>query len=314
MTDLPTAFTDLTGARLPIQLATMGGGVGNPELAVAVCAAGGLGMLASSHPMSIGRQMQYVEERTTAPYGVGFFAFELAGRMTDLEAASQRARVVEAFWGEPGTELVQRIHAGGALAFWQVGSREEARAAEAAGCDAVVVQGVEAGGHVRGTTPLLELLGQVMPQMSVPVVAAGGIATSDHARRAFDAGASALRVGTRLLATVESAAHERYLDALVRADAADTELTTAFEIGWPDAPHRVLKAAVAAAATADDPVAEATYDGHRWSVDRWSPQPPSTYCSGTVEAMPMYAGTGVTDIVDIRPAADVIRQLLDLPA
>src|SRR5207248_11032215 len=134
------------------------------------------------------------------------------------------------FWGDPDAAVVARIHAGGALAFWQVGSREEALAAADADCDVVVAQGVEAGGHVRGTTPLLALLDHVVGQVDVPVVAAGGITTAERVAEVLAAGASAVRLGTRLLATTESAAHPDYLAALLAADGKDTELTTAFRV------------------------------------------------------------------------------------
>jgi imidazole glycerol phosphate synthase subunit HisF len=78
-----------------------------------------------------------------------------------------------------------------------VGSAEEARAAEAAGCDLVVAQGVEAGGHVRGTQPLDELLAEVLGAVSVPVVAAGGIGSAERVAQLVAAGADAVRVGTR---------------------------------------------------------------------------------------------------------------------
>src|SRR5438046_5417490 len=106
----------------------MGGGVGTPELAVAVCAAGGLGMVSSSHPMPVADQIEFVHTRTTASFGVGFFAFDLPAQMADLELAASSARVVDMFWGDPDPAAVDRVHAGGALAFWQVGSREEALA------------------------------------------------------------------------------------------------------------------------------------------------------------------------------------------
>jgi nitronate monooxygenase len=310
VTELPAAFTEMVGCRLPVQLAPMGGGVGGPELAVAVCRAGGLGMLSASHPMPVADQLRQVRAQTAAPVGVGFFTFDLPARMADLETAASLARVVDLFWGDPDAAVVERIHAGGALAFWQVGSCEEATAAADAGCDAVVAQGVEAGGHVRGTTPLLELLEQVVARAPVPVVAAGGIAAADRVRHVFAAGASAVRVGTRLLATRESAAHPDYLRALLAASGRDTELTTAFGVGWEDAPHRVLRVALHAAATAPDPVAHAAFLGQEWDVPRYATQPPSTSCSGHVAAMAMYAGTGVEHITAVSSAAEVIEQLL----
>src|SRR5690606_38454118 len=131
--------------------------------------------------------------RTPAPFGVNFlipFLDEDA-----LRIAASHARVVEFFYGEPNARLVDIAHSGGAFACWQVGSAPEAIAAERAGCDLVVAQGVEAGGHVRGTTGLGALLPQVLDAGRVPVVAAGGIATARAMASALAAGADAVRVG-----------------------------------------------------------------------------------------------------------------------
>jgi NAD(P)H-dependent flavin oxidoreductase YrpB (nitropropane dioxygenase family) len=303
------AFTDLVGCRLPLQLAPVGGGVGTPELALAVCSAGGLGMIHSLDAPSLSERLAWLRERTNAPYGVGFFGFLLSHQTGELELAAAQSRVIDLFWGDPDPEVVRRIHQGGALAFWQVGSAEEALAAAGAGCDAIVTQGVEAGGHVRGTTPLLSLLEQVAPHVEVPVIAAGGITTGDHVRRAMDAGASAVRVGTRLVATTESAAHAEYLAAMVAAADDETELTTAFHVGWEGAPHRVLRSAVASASNAPEPIAYIAQGERRLEVDRWSAMPPTTSCSGAVTAMAMYAGTGVGEITDVVSVADAVRLL-----
>jgi NAD(P)H-dependent flavin oxidoreductase YrpB (nitropropane dioxygenase family) len=304
-----SAFTQLVGCTTPLQLAPVGGGVGTPELALAVCEAGGLGMIHSLDALPLSERLTWLAERTTAPYGVGFFGFHLSHLAAELELAAASSRVIDIFWGEPDAQAVARIHEGGALAFWQVGSLDEALAAADAGCDVVVAQGVEAGGHVRGTTPLHDLLEQVLPRVGIPVVAAGGITTRDHVSRAMDAGASAVRVGTRLVATRESAAHQAYLDALVGAAADDTELTTAFHVGWEDAPHRVLRSAISSAGSAPDPVAFLEQGDQRFPVDRWSALPPTTSCSGAVTAMAMYAGTGVGQITEVLGVAAVIELL-----
>jgi nitronate monooxygenase len=288
----------------------MGGGTGTPALAAAVSQAGGLGMLSSTCPMPLGEQLTWVQARTERPVGVGFFAFDVSTRTEELELAARRARVVDVFWGDPDAAVVDRIHAGGALAFWQVGSLGEALAAVDAGCDAVVAQGVEAGGHVRGTTPLLVLLRQVTAVVEVPVVAAGGIATGAALAEALNQGAAAARVGTRFLATVESGAHPEYVAALLAATAQDTVYTTAFGEGWPDAPHRVLRIArERAAACADLVVGQALYGDRSWHVARWSAQPPTVFTTGEVAAMAMYAGCGVGDIADVPTAAQIVDRM-----
>src|SRR4051812_21088061 len=145
-----------------------------------------------------------------------------------LEAAADRSVLVEFFWGEPDADLVDIVHRAGARAGWQVGTAAEARAAGDAGCDVVVVQGVEAGGHVRGTVGLLPLLSEVRDVVNVPIVGAGGIGTGESMAAVLTAGADAVRIGTRFVAAKESVAHPLYVEALVNATAGDTVLTTAF--------------------------------------------------------------------------------------
>jgi nitronate monooxygenase len=308
-----TPFTSLVGCRAPIQLAVMGGGTGTPELAVAVSEAGGLGMVSSTFPLPVDEQLGWVQARTDEPVGVGFFAFDLPGRTRELELAAGSARVVDVFWGDPDPEVVSRIHAGGALAFWQVGSLDEALAAADAGCDVVVAQGVEAGGHLRGTTPLLTLLAQVVPAVDVPVVAAGGIATGAALAAALNAGAAGARVGTRFLASIESGAHPEYVAALLAASAEDAVRTTVFAEGWPHAgaSHRVLRAATQRAARADDIVGQAAYRDQRWEIARWTTQPPTVFATGDVTAMAMYAGCGVGDINDVTSAARIVDRMTE---
>src|SRR5207245_1761511 len=151
---------------------------------------------------------------------------------------------VEFFYEDP--ELVEIAHAGGALVSWQTGSGPEAVAAERAGCDLIVAQGTEAGGHVRREIGLLALLGEVLPSIKVPVVAAGGIGTGRAMAAALAAGASAVRVGTRFVAAEEAGTHPAYVEKLIAAEAKDTILTEAFSENWPNAPHRVLRSCVEA--------------------------------------------------------------------
>jgi nitronate monooxygenase len=215
-----------------------------------------------------------------------------------VEEASGRAALVECFWGEPDPHLIAVIRGGGARAGWQVGSVDEARAAQDAGCDVIVAQGVEAGGHVRGGTGLLPLLDEVRAVVDVPIVAAGGIGTGRAMAAAFTAGADAVRVGTRFVAAVESIAHPAYVAALIAARADDTVITTAFGDGWPDAPHRVLRSSISAGDA-------------RGAAQSWSPAWPTTASSGAIEAHALYAGQSVGAVTARQPAADIIEELVE---
>jgi nitronate monooxygenase len=132
------------------------------------------------------------------PLGVNFLMPSFDRALLDVVVP--RVPLVEWYWGLPDPVLVSVAHDAGALAAWQVGSKDEAVAAADAGCDLIVAQGIEAGGHVRGTIGLLPLLDAV----AVPVVAAGGIGTARGVAAVLAAGVSAARIGTRFAATLES--------------------------------------------------------------------------------------------------------------
>jgi len=296
MTDLTwpsTRFTAMFGCRHPVQLAGMGG-ASTSDLAIAVSQAGGLGMLSgAAGRAALAAHLDVVP--AGLPIGVNFLVpFLDRGAVED---ASQRTPLVEFFWGEPDADLVAAVHDGGARVGWQVGAADGARAAESAGCDLVVAQGIEAGGHVLGTTGLLPLLDEVRTAVTVPIVAAGGIGTSRAVAAALTAGADAVRVGTRFLAAVESVAHPAYVDALIAASADDTVLTTAFGDGWPDAPHRVLRSAIRAGEA-------------RGAAQSWNPSWPMIGTQGAIEAHALYAGQSVGAVTRRQPAAEIIAELV----
>lgn len=297
MTTLPaTRFTELVGCCVPIQQAGMGG-ITTPALAAAVAAEGGLGMLAGAG-VAAGEIVEQLGAAAAAAHrdariGVNFLVPFLD--VGAFEAAASGASVVECFYGDPDAQLVQRAHDAGTLAAWQVGSSDEASAAVDAGCDFIVVQGQEAGGHVRGRQSLMDVLDATRRRVDVPIVAAGGIGSGRAVARALLAGADAVRVGTRFVATAEADVHPDYARALVSAAADDTVVTETFAAGWPDAPHRVLRSAVAAC---DDAPASR------------SPVPPTRDFNGDVTRAALYAGTSVDAVTAVTSARDVVRQLV----
>jgi nitronate monooxygenase len=214
---------------VPIVQAGMGGGLSRHELAAAVSEAGGLGTLAVGGAAAIRRELAAARRLTGRPLAVNILL--PFARREWFEAAAEADAVVT-FWGRP-----RRRTAG--VWLHQCGSLAEARAAHAAGADAVIVQGLEAGGHVRGVTPALELFERVSSALptNYPVLLAGGIATREDVVRALDAGASAAVAGTRFLLSEESRAHPEYRRRLLAAER--TLLTELFGAGWP-APHRVI--------------------------------------------------------------------------
>ncbi|HYC54453.1 MAG TPA: nitronate monooxygenase [Candidatus Binatia bacterium] len=307
-----TAFTDLVGCRVPLQLAAMPG-INTPQLIAAVANAGGLAMIGL--PMmpapAVAAALEDLSARCDGVLGANFLMPFLD--LDALDAAATRARVIEFFYGEPDAALVRRASAGGAVVGWQAGSVAEAEAAVAAGCRYVVAQGVEAGGHVRGTMPRSALLAEVTGAVSVPVLAAGGIGNARDVAAALAAGAAGVRVGTRFVASEESGAHPQYVEALLHASAEDAVLTGRFSVMWPNAPHRVLQSCIdAAEAHSDDSVGETEMaPGMRMTLPRFSVPAPTRTTTGNIAAMCLYAGRSVGDVTSVQPAADIIRELCE---
>lgn len=307
---MQTPFTTRVGCNAPIQLAGMPG-ISTVELAGAVADAGGLGMIGGAMvpAAALDAELRALQQATRGAVGVTFLIPFL-----DREAvavASSRSRVVDFFYGDPDAAIVRAVHEGGALAAWQVGSGGEARAAADAGCDFVIAQGTEAGGHVRGRTPLLPLLDEVLEAVALPVLAAGGIAGGRDLAAVLAAGAAGARIGTRFVASAESGAHPAYVAALLAARTGDTELCETFSVGWPDAPHRVLRSALAAlAALEDGSVGEVWIAGTPIALPRGSVFSPTRETHGRIDAMALYAGEGVGQIRDVPPAREIVAALL----
>src|SRR5215471_2877193 len=182
-----TPFTRLTECRVPVQQAPMGS-VSTPALAVAVADAGGVGSITAMGmaPAELDKLLAGLAARTPGVLAANFLTGQIDPEA--VAAAAARVRIVDFFWADPDPALVELAHRGGALACWQVGSLDEARAAADAGCDVVVVQGTEAGGHIRGHTPLRPLLESVLGQLDLPVLAAGGIGDGRGFAAALDVG------------------------------------------------------------------------------------------------------------------------------
>jgi NAD(P)H-dependent flavin oxidoreductase YrpB (nitropropane dioxygenase family) len=313
---------DRLGVELPVVQAGMGGGLSRHELAAAVSEAGGLGTIAVNGAQAIERELAAARRLTDRPVAVNLL---LPFARRDWFEASAAADVVVTFWGKPRRRVPGAwIH--------QCGSVAEARAARAAGADAVIVQGVEAGGHVRGTTPALELLQQMRAALpsDYPLLLAGGIAERDDVRQALEQGAVAVVAGTRFLLSEESRAHPAYRQRLLEAEA--TVLTELFGAGWP-APHRVVpNAAIAQWLGADPRGPRLNLALNRFSGTGARFMPPSlqarlaraqhpgsrllTPIAATddgfptlVDAGPLYAGESVARIEDVRPARDIVAAL-----
>lgn len=310
------------GIETPVVQAGLGGGLSRHELAAAVSEAGGLGTIAVAGASAIERELAAARELTGRPVAVNLL---LPFARRDWFEAAAAADVVVTFWGAPSRRTLGAwIH--------QCGSVAEARAAYGAGADAVIVQGVEAGGHVRGNAPAMELLEQVKVALpdDYPLLVAGGIAEQADVQRALQAGASAAVAGTRFLLSEESRAHPEYKQRLLGAD--ETILTELFGAGWP-APHRVVANAATERWLGGDPRGPAinralnrlTGPGARFmpaAVQGWiarAQRPSSRLLSplgptddgptNLLDAGPLYAGETVARIGELQSAAGVVATL-----
>ncbi|MEV6946192.1 nitronate monooxygenase [Streptomyces sp. NPDC051172] len=324
---MSSALTDLFPH--PIVQAPMAGGVSVPHLAAAVCEAGGLGFLAAGYKTADGMYQEIKQLRgiTNRPFGVNLFmpqpeyadpgaveiyAHQLAGEagwyeteLGDPDSGRDDAYdskvavlldnpvpVVSFHFGVPSREVLDSLRRAGTLTLVTATTPEEALAVQLAGADAVIVQGVEAGGH-QGThrdnpeadgtgIGLLSLVAQVRETVSIPIVAAGGIMRGGQIAAVLAAGASAAQLGTAFLATPESGANAVHKQALTNPLFVRTELTRAFS-------GRPARGLVNRFLREHGPYAPAAYpEVHHLT----SPLRKKAAASGDAQGMALWAGQG----------------------
>lgn len=294
------------------------GSLASVELVSAVSNAGGLGSLALTwtDPEAAAARVAAVKARTQAPFAANFV---LAFEPRALRAALENGVPAVTFsWGLPG-KLVELVHRFGAAVGVQVGTVDGARRALAEGCDFLICQGIEAGGHVQSSIPLRELLRAVIPEVrNVPVVAAGGLADGADVAEAIALGAGAAMLGTRFVASTESYAHPAYKSLLLSSQAHDTVLTSCFDGEWPLALQRVLrnptlneweasgcKPGGQRPGELDVVVRQKSGD----PIHRYDDTPPDAGMEGDVLSCCLYSGMGVSKISEIKPAATLVQEL-----
>lgn len=295
------------------------GGCADPRLVAAVGNAGALGTLACTWtpPGELARVAGGVRELSSRPFAANLVLwFEPDAQLDALLAL--RVPVLTFSWGQPGRERIARCHAAGTRVAVQVGSASGARQAVADGADVLIAQGVEAGGHVQSTTPLNDLVDRVLQVAgTTPVIAAGGLASREDIARAHARGAAGTMLGTRFVASAESAAHPAYKAVLVAAGADATALTICFDGAWPHAPHRVLRndtlerweeaGCPGPGRRPGEDSSPATRAGV--AIARYDDAPPLLGDSGAVGEMCLYAGAGCAAIDDVPPAAELVARL-----
>lgn len=308
---IPTRLTDALGVEHPVMLAGMGG-VSYHRLVAAVSEAGGFGCLGASvmGDARMVEEIRQVRKGTSKPFGVDLLTAMPGDMVKSVELLIEEgASVFVAGLGVP-TEIVELCHQHSVLVVNMCGKVAHARAAVDAGCDIVVAQGTEAGGHTGqvATMPLVPLIVDAVGE-HVPVVAAGGIFDGRGLAAALALGADGVWLGTRFIATPEARAVLGYKDALVRGAEDGTVISRAYSgktmrvmrnrytSEWEGRVDELQRFPAQAMRSMEE---GAFHLGGDESTDGVDPE---------VECYP--AGQGVGGIGAVTPAGDIVRRIVD---
>jgi len=223
-----TPICDLLGVDHPVLLAGMGG-VSYAEVCAAVSAAGGFGSLgmAGLPPRAIRDQMRRVKDLTDRPFGVDLLTAQPETLTASVDVIiAEGARAFIAGLGVP-VAIIAELKAAGVVVMCMAGSVRHAVKAAEAGCDVVIAQGTEAGGHT-GSVASVALWPQVVDAVDIPVVAAGGVVDGRGLAAALALGCAGVWMGTRFIASDEAHAAAAYKDAIVAMGESDTVISRAF--------------------------------------------------------------------------------------
>ncbi len=307
----PASVKRFFGARYPILQAGMGG-VAQPQLVAATCAAGGFGILGlyRHSVLEIGQLLDQTCALTDARFGVNFVPFVLdTGQLLErVQYVSQRPeRPIVTFFGLPASELLTALPTD---LEWgvQVGSVEDLRTAFTAGAQFGVLQTAEAGGHHLGELTQAEALAQAQ-QLSLTrhmVFLSGGVGDATALRTIVAHGYAGVLCGTVFAATRESAAHPRYKQAIVKAQPQDTLLTDRFSVGWHTHRHRVIRNRSCDGSLSARVIGYTHYFGKRYPILRYSVAVPTVHTEGQVDEMALYCGNSCSHVQAVRTVQQVI--------
>lgn len=221
---MKTKITELLGIEYPVIQGGMAW-VAEANLAAAVSNAGGLGLIAAAAAPAewVRAQIKRVREMTDKPFGVNIMLMSPEADQVAKVIVEEKVPIVTTGAGSPEKYMAD-WKAAGVKVIPVVASTALARRMERCGADAVVAEGTEAGGHI-GEITTMTLVPQVVDAVSIPVIAAGGIADGRGMAAAFMLGAEGVQVGTAFAASRESVIHQNYKDSILRAKDIDTRVT-----------------------------------------------------------------------------------------
>ena len=221
---MKTRVTDILGIEYPIIQGGMAW-VAEHNLAAAVSNAGGLGIIGAGGASAefVRDQIRQVKQATDNPFGVNIMLMNPEADAIAQAVADEGVQVVTTGAGNPGKYMNMWKEAG-VKVIPVVASVAMAKLMERGGADAVIAEGMESGGHI-GSTTTMALVPQVADAVTIPVIAAGGIADGRGFAAAFMLGAEAVQMGTRFVAAKESVVHQNYKDMLIKAKDIDSAVT-----------------------------------------------------------------------------------------
>ena len=219
-----TKITELLGIEYPVIQGGMAW-VAEHQLAAAVSNAGGLGLIgaASAPPEIVREEIRKAKELTDKPFGVNVMLLNPNAEEVAKVVVEEGVKVVTNGAGSPA-KFMQMWKEAGVKVIPVVASVAMAKMMERGGADAVVAEGMESGGHI-GSATTMTLVPQIVDAVSIPVIAAGGIADGRGYAAAMMLGASAVQMGTRFVVAEESIVHENYKQKLIKAKDIDSEVT-----------------------------------------------------------------------------------------
>lgn len=293
-------ISELIGTRYPI----IQGGMANiatGEFAAAVSNGGGLGLIAAGGmtPEQLTHNIRRCRELTQAPFGVNIMLMHPAAEeMADI-VARERVPVVTTGAGNPA-KFMARWKEAGCLVFPVVPSVALAQRMERLGADGVIPEGTESGGHV-GELTTMALVPQVVEAVSIPVIAAGGIASGRQLLAAIALGAAGVQIGTCLLVSEECPIHPAYKEAVQKAGDTDTVVTGRIS----GIPVRVLKNKMAREYVKREKAGADKMELEQYTLGALR----KAVFDGDVQTGSLMAGQVAGQCREIRPVAEILRGL-----
>jgi len=312
---------NLLNIKFPLIQAGMGG-ISGPNLVSAVSNAGCAGVIGlyKLQGDEIINVVKATADKTPRTLGLNLipelstFDF-LRNQLEIIFKTSISNNIFLLFYGLPNCNLLNEFKTKQIPWLVQVGTVDDARKALEAGFDGIILQGIEAGGHLLGDQELRCLL-KSMKQITTdnkPIIAAGGISSGSDFANLFKQGIDGVLCGTIFVATFESDAHQLYKERIVQSTAEDTLITGLYEIGWQGRKHRILKNKLTATQNRlpSSFIAAITVSNKKYLIPRYSATVPTNNTTGKIDEMAMYCGQSCRSVNRLSSVDELIYAFMN---